>query len=178
MTKFSQFEFTLEEDTMKKMFGIIAAGALLGASSAWAIASGGTLYIKAKDVKLLKEAKTGSKELTPIALGEEVKWIKANDKDKSFHEIEYKGKKGFVLMSSLSPSAPVKEIAGDGKSMSAQAFASSGAATKGLTSAGVKYAGQDAAGAAADVVYLEETTKAKATPEAVAAKAKSLGGAK
>jgi hypothetical protein len=163
---------------MKKLFSVIAASALLSASAAWAIAKGGSLYIKAKDVKLLKDPKAGSKEVTAVALGEEVKWLGASEKDKSFHEVEYKGKKGFVLMSSLSPSAPAKEIASDGKSMSAQAFASSGAATKGLTSAGVKYAGQDAAAAAADVVYIEEHTKAKATPAAVAAKAKELGGAK
>lgn len=169
--------------TMKRVLGVIAAIALLSASAAWAVAKGGTLYIKAKDVKLLKEPKTGAATVTPkpLDVGAEVKWLGPSDKDKTFHEVEVGGKKGFVLMSNLSPSKPVAEVESGGKSMSAQAFASSGAATKGLTPAGVKYAkesGQSESEAAADVIYVEEQNKAKATPAAVAAKAKELGGAK
>ncbi|MFO0599643.1 MAG: hypothetical protein U0228_30330 [Myxococcaceae bacterium] len=163
---------------MKRMMQVLAASALLSASVAWAVAKGGPLYIKAKDVQLLKDPKVGSKNVVAVPLGSEVKWLGPSDKDKSFHEVEFNGKKGFVLMSNLSPSKPAQEIGGDGKSMSAQSFANSAAATKGLTSAGVKYAGQDGAAAAADVVYIEEHTKAKATPTAVAAKAKELGGGK
>ncbi|MFT3713755.1 MAG: hypothetical protein QM817_39350 [Archangium sp.] len=168
---------------MKKMFGLIAASALLSANAAWAVAVGGSLFIKSKDVKLLKDPKAGAAAVTPavIDVGSEVKWLGASDKDKSFHQIEYKGKKGFVLMSNLSPSKPATEVMDGGKPMSAQSFASSGAATKGLTPAGVKYAkanGQSDSDAAADVIYIEEHNKAKGTPAAIATKAKELGGGK
>ena len=168
---------------MKRGIRALAVMALLSAGGAFAITKGGTLYIKAKDVKLLKEPKVGSAAVNPKVLdvGSEVKWVGASDKDKTFHEVEVSGKKGFVLLTNLGTTKPLIEVAEGGKPMSAQAFASSGAATKGLTPAGVKYAkasGQSAADAAADVIYVEEHNKAKATPALVAAKAKELGGGK
>lgn len=164
---------------MKRMLGVMATAALL--SAAPAAAGDKMLYIKSKDVKLLKEAKTGAAAVTPVALGEEVKWLGADAKDKSFHQVEYKNKKGFVLMSNLGTSKPATEIADGGKPMSAQAFASSGAATKGLTPAGVKLSkanGQSDSDAAADVIYIEEHNKLKGNAAALTAKAKELGGAK
>lgn len=166
---------------MKSSIRAVAVIALIGASGAWAVAKGGKLYIKSKDTKVLKEAKAGAATAATAQPGDEVIW-NGPAADKQFHEVMYKGKKGFVLMANLSPSAPVAEIdASSGKPMSAQSFASSGAATKGLTPAGVKYAkasGQGEADAAADIIYVEEHNKAKATPALVAAKAKELGGGK
>jgi hypothetical protein len=170
---------------MKRLYGAIAAVALLSAGGAGAVAKGGSLYIKSKDVKLLKEPKAGAAAVKPLAIGTEVKWQGASAADKAFHEVEVDGKKGFVLMSNLSPSKPQTEIAGSsGTPMSPQAFASSGAATKALTPAGINYAkseGKDAPKAleaAAEIIHVEEYNKAKGTPEAIAAKAKSLGGGK
>lgn len=167
---------------MKSSIRAVAAIALISASGAWAVAKGGKLYIKSKDTKVLKDAKAGAATVATVQPGKEVTWNGPSPADKTFHEISVDGKKGFVLMSNLSPSAPVAEIdSSSGKPMSAQSFASSGAATKGLTPAGVKYAkasGQGAADAAADIIYVEEHNKAKATPALVAAKAKELGGGK
>lgn len=166
---------------MKSSIRAVAAIALISASGAWAVAKGGKLYIKAKDTKVLKEAKAGATAVVTLQPGKEVIWNGPDAKDKTFHEISVDGKKGFVLMSNLSPSAPAAEIdSSSGKPMSAQAFASSGAATKALTPAGVSYAkdSPNKAEAAAEIIYAEQHNFAKATPAAVQAKAKELGGGK
>jgi len=168
---------------MKSGIRILAVIALTSAGAALAITKGGTLYIKAKDVKLLKEPKVGSAAVNPkvLEVGSEVKWVGVSEKDKTFHEVDVGGKKGFVLLSNLGTTKPLIEVAEGGKPMSAQQFANSGAATRGLTEAGVKYSkasGQDASNAAADCIYVEEHNKAKATPALVAAKALELGGGK
>lgn len=167
---------------MKRLYGAVAAAALLSASGAGAVAVGGKLYIKSKDTKVLKDPKADAKAVTTLQPGTEVTWKGASAKDKAFHEIDAAGKKGFVLMSNLSPSQPQMETSEkSGAPMSPQAFASSGAATKALTPAGINYAnseGPNAKEAAAEIIYVEEYNKTKATPEAVAVKAKELGGGK
>ena len=166
---------------MKSGMKALAAIALISASGAWAVAKGGTLYIKSKDTKVLKDPKADSKPVVTLQPGAEVVWNGASEKDKTFHEVVSGGKKGFVLMTNLSPSKPAQEIdSSNGKPMSAQAFASSGAATTALTPAGVTYA-KDSPGkaeAAAEIIYVEQLNFAKGTPAAVAAKAKELGGGK
>ncbi|MHB8873964.1 MAG: hypothetical protein ACYC8T_09795 [Myxococcaceae bacterium] len=167
---------------MKRGSLALAAIAMLSAGGAWGIAKGGTLYIKSKDTKVLKEPKPGAAAVVTVQPGTEVIWNGASEKDKQFHEIKVSGKKGFVLMGNLSPSKPMAEIdASTGKPMSSQAFASSGAATKALTPAGVKYAkeaGVKQTEAAAEIIYAEQLNLAKGTATAVAAKAKDLGGGK
>lgn len=159
----------------------LLTAALLLSSAAFAVAKGGTLYIKSKDTKVLKDAKAGASAVTTLQPGDEVVWNGPSAKDKSFHEVQAKGKKGFVLQINLSPTKPVEESDSTGKPLSKSAFASSAAATKGLTEAGVKYAKESGikdSEAAAQIIYTEEFNKQKATPEAVAAKAKALGGSK
>lgn len=159
----------------------VAAIVLLSAGGAWAVAKGGKLYIKSKDTRVLKEPKAGAKEVTKLQPGAEVVWNGASEKDKQFHEIVAGGKKGFVLMSNLTPNAAVQEVdSSTGKPMSAQAFATSGAATKALTPAGVTYAkgSVEKSEAAAEIIYAEQHNFAKATPAAVETKSKELGGGK
>jgi hypothetical protein len=166
---------------MKSSIRAVAAIALISAGGAWAVAKGGKLYIKSKDTKVLKDPKAGATAVVTVQPGTEVVWNGASEKDKTFHEISVNGKKGFVLMSNLSPAAPATEIdSTSGKPMSAQAFASSGAATKALTPAGVTYAKDSATKteAAAEIIYAEQHNFAKGTPAAIAAKAKELGGGK
>jgi hypothetical protein len=166
---------------MKSSIRAVVALALINASGAWAVAVGGTLYVKSKDTKVLKEAKAGSSAVVTVQPGKEVIWNGADAKDKSFHSVTVDGKKGFVLMSNLSPNKVATEIdSSSGKPMSAQAFASSGAATKALTPAGVNYAKDtpNKAEAASEIIYVEQLNIAKGTPAAVAAKAKELGGGK
>lgn len=168
---------------MKRLCGAVAAVALLGATGAWAVKVGDNLYIKAKGVKLLKEPKATSAAVgKELAVGDAVVWKGPSDKDRQFHQIEAGGKSGFVLMSTLSPSKPQAEFAeAGGKPLDTRAFASSGAATKGLTNAALSYSGEkgpDLKKAAVQVIYAEEHNKNKGTPEAIALKSQELRGGK
>jgi hypothetical protein len=97
---------------------------MCSAFTAAAIAKGGSLYIATKGVKLLKDPKAGAKALgAELAVGTEVKWLGASEKDKHFHEIEVAGKKGWVLQSALSPSKPQSELTPNGRPIDARAFA-------------------------------------------------------
>lgn len=165
---------------MKRMFAVIAAGTLLSASAAWAVAKGGTLFIKNR-VKMSKDPKAGSAAVgTELAVGSEVKWLGPSEKDKTFHEIEIGGKKGFVLATNLTPNKPAPEISDKGGPLDTKAFASSGAATKGLTNAALKYSegAPNLELAAVQVIYTEEHNKNKQSEKALEAKAKELGGSK
>jgi hypothetical protein len=120
------------EGSVSAMTRLVYVVAVCFSLAALAIAKGGSLYIAAKDVKLLKDPKAKSATIgAALEIGTEVKWLGASDKDKSFHLVEVNGKKGYVLMSNLTPSKPMREVASDGSSMSQQSFANSGAATKG-----------------------------------------------
>lgn len=168
---------------MKRLYGAVAAAALLSASGAWAVKIGEKLYIKNKGVKVLKEAKATASALgKELNVGDEVTWKGPDKTDKTFHQVtDGAGKTGFVLMTSLSPNKPSSEVAETGKPpMDAKAFASSGAATKALTPAGVTYAKDNVnkTEAAAEIIYAEQHNFAKGTPVAIAAKAKELGGGK
>ena len=170
---------------MKRLYGAVAAAALLGASGAWAVKVGDNLFIKAKGVKVLKEAKaTAAAVGKELNVGDPVVWKGPDAKDKTFHQVtDGAGKTGFVLMSSLTPNKPSPEVMETGKpAIDAKSFASSGAATKALTPAGVTYAkdGDNATTteAAAEIIYVEQHNIAKGTPAAIAAKAKELGGGK
>jgi hypothetical protein len=139
----------------------------LGISTlAIAVAPGGTLYIKTDKTKLLPKADATAKaDGAPLLkIGEAVKWKGADPGNKQFHQIEVNGKTGYVLQQNLSASAPSPEfLAKDkGQAIDAQAFASSGAATKALSEAALKYAGEKP-----DVQTL---TKGILTAESVAAK--------
>ncbi|MBL8911670.1 MAG: hypothetical protein JNM17_13345 [Archangium sp.] len=165
---------------MKRMLGIIAAGALAATSAMGGVAKGDTLFIKNR-VKMSKDPKAGSAGVgAELAVGSEVKWLGPSEKDKTFHEIEVGGKKGFVLMSNLTPNKPAPEISDKGGPLDTKAFASSGAATKGLTNAALKYSegAPNLELAAVQVIYTEEHNKNKQNDKALEAKAKELGGGK
>jgi hypothetical protein len=112
-----------------------AAVAALGLCAAgWA--ADRQLFIKSKDTKQLKDPSFGSKVVQTLQPGTPVTWKGADPKEKTLHKVLVKGKEGYVLQANLSPNKPSDEhLTGDGKAISAQAVASSGAATKALTPA-------------------------------------------
>lgn len=156
---------------------LLIALVLSAAPSALAVSVGGKLYVKTKDTPLLKDPKSSSAKVSTLQPGTEVTWKGASAKDKQFQEVEAAGKKGFVSTSNLTPHQPQQEIDGSrGKPMSGQAFAASGAATKGpFGPSHAQYQGSAATQeAAAELIYVEELNKAKATPQALEAKNKAL----
>lgn len=151
---------------------------LLFSSVALGIAKGGTLYIKSKDTPLLRAPKAGSPSVATLQIGDEVIWLGPSEKDKVFHLVEAGGKKGFVLMSNLSPSKPQRELVeGVGKTLSREAFVNSGASVS-CPPVAKQYRGADwNSDAAAELIYIEELNKAKATPAAIQKKDMELRSA-
>jgi hypothetical protein len=164
---------------MKRLYGSLAAISLLSASAAWAVKEGDSLYVKAK-TKALKDAKATAGTVKDLNVGDVVVWKGAVDK--VFHKVLIGTKEAYVTVSALSPNKPMLESLETGKpGLDTKAFASSGAATKGLTEASLKYAkekGPTMERAAVEVIYAEEHSKNKGTAEAVATKSKELGGGK
>lgn len=164
--------------------GLAIAAAVLLAGTALAVSPGGKLFVKAKNTKVYDKPNASAKVVGTLQPGDEVTWNGSAKANPQFHDVTFAKGKGFAHQSTLSPKKPTGEVlTSDGAPVSAQAFASSGAATKALTEAGVKYAaekGPDAQAAAAEVIYVEEWSKASATPETVAKHQKALaaGGGK
>ena len=117
----------------RSKFCSVAMAVTLLSAPALAVKPGEMLYIRAKDTKLLKDAKATSKEVAKLQPGTEVVWNGADKTDKTFHSVKAGAKSGFVLMVNLTPVKPSTEVSGDGKSIDGHAVASSGAATRALS---------------------------------------------
>lgn len=151
----------------------------LATTASWAVGKGGPLYIKTKDCKVLDKADLKGKPVATLQPGQEVKWQGADEKNKAFHAIEHAGGKGFTLQQNLSPRKPSLEYLAkdDGKAIDAQAFASSGAATKALSGAALKYSGDKPNLATITKgILTAEGVAAKVTPEQASAHNQKVGG--
>jgi hypothetical protein len=120
----------------------LVLGGLLTASSALAVKVGEPLYIRAKGTKLLASAAPTAKALAVLQPGEKVVWKGADPANKQFHKVESGGKTGVVFVANLSSTPPSTELTAQsgGAAIDAQAFASSGAATKALSEGATSYA--------------------------------------
>ena len=114
----------------------VALAVALISAPALAVKEGGTLYIRSKDTKVLKTAKANGATVATLQPGTEVTWQGADKTDKTFHSIKAGAKAGFVLQANLTPVKPATEVTGDGKTIDAHAFASTGAATRAMSDSG------------------------------------------
>lgn len=131
------------------LMGLTAAALLLLAGAAGAVGAvgkGGTLYIRAKDCRIFEEPNLTSKVNGMVQPGQGVTWLGAAEGNRQLHLISVTTKsgksfKGYTLQQNLTPNKPSDEFLAkdDGKAISPQAFASSGAATKALSEAALKY---------------------------------------
>jgi hypothetical protein len=114
--------------------------ALVAVLAVAAVAQARSLWVRVKDAPLLDKGKVGARETRKLAAGTQVEWVSA-DATKQFHEVKAGDKSGWMHVSSITPKEPGKETASaGGQPMDPQKFASSGAATKALSEAGLKYA--------------------------------------
>jgi hypothetical protein len=162
-------------------WALVALAVVCAASAMAGVAKGGKLYVKGTGVNMWEKAE-GTGKKTALKSGDEVTWNGPSDKDKSMHEIMFKGKKGFVQMANLTPNKPADEVtSSDGKMTSATAFASSGAATKAMSESGLKYAqgeGPTAQEVAAGLIHLEGSSEEQKKNVADHVKKTGLGGGK
>lgn len=116
---------------MQKLLPVLAVS--LTAVTAVAAKVGDTLFVKAKNTKVMAKASATADVVAVLQPGDEVVWKGADKKEKRWHMVSAGGKDGVVFQSNLSPKKPSMEMDGSsGTSVDAKAFASSGAATKAL----------------------------------------------
>lgn len=118
----------------------------LVAASALAVSKGGALFVRTHDARLLETPDFKAKTLATLPLGARVTWRGAAAQDRRLHEVEWldaskQPVKGFVFQAALGPTPPSPEfLTTGGTAVDAQAFKSSGAATKALGEGALGYA--------------------------------------
>lgn len=155
----------------------LALAGLVVATVSVAVKPGESLFIKARNTKLFESAAPTAKVLAVLQPGEQVLWKGADPKSKRWHRVVAGKKEGVVFQSNLSPTRPSLELTtrGGGAEVDAQAFASSGAATKALADGPVAYGEKKQWGEAVkDLLVLEALAK-KITPEDLNAHARRAG---
>ncbi len=109
----------------------------------------GTLYVKARNTRLMASASPTANAVAILQPGQEVAWLGADPKNKQWHRVEFGKKKGVVFQSNLSKQPPNLELVAAGGSPRKEdpvAFANSGAAVKGLSKGAIGYGEAKGAG--------------------------------
>lgn len=119
---------------MRSRWSLPIVAFVLG-TTATAVAAkvGDTLFVKAKNTRVVAKASPTADVVTVLQPGDEVVWQGADKKEKRWHKVNVAGKEGMVFQSNLTTKKPSMEVVGtSGEAVDAKAFASSGAATKAL----------------------------------------------
>lgn len=130
---------------MSKRLGVLLATlSLCAAVTALAADVKGTLYVKARNTRLMASAAPTADVVAILQPGQQVEWLGADLKNKQWHHVRVKGKKtqqGLVFQSNLSTRPPNMELTAKsgGRPVDATAFANSGAAVKGLSEGAIAY---------------------------------------
>ncbi|MFP2930407.1 SH3 domain-containing protein [Pyxidicoccus sp. 3LG] len=167
---------------MRTRAGLAAAVLALGLPGlAGAVAVGGSLYVKAKNTRVMVSPSPTANAVVILQPGEKVTWEGADAANKQWHRVVAPGgKKGFVFQTNLSTTAPNMEIVTDGngkQTVDPKKFVASGAAVKALSPGAEKYGNGkkgDYAKAVADIKAMESLAKA-VTTEQVAAHVNEAG---
>ena len=161
----------------KRVRVLLAALSLCAAVTALAADNKSTLYVKARNTRLMASASPTANVVAILQPAQQVTWVGTDAKNKLWHRVKVKGEKsqeGFVFQSNLSTRAPNMELTvkSGGQPVDAQAFANSGAAVKGLSEGAIKYGKgkPELSDAVEQVRDLEELTR-QITPAELAAHA-------
>jgi hypothetical protein len=126
-----------------------------------------TLYAKCNPTKVQKDPKGSASTLATLKPGDEVVW-EGPSPSKPYHKVKANNQEGFIDQACLTKSHSEGEFASSGgAAISADAFKSSAAATKGLSTGAITYAnekGPDKSALAAQIIYVEENTKNRTSP--------------
>ena len=164
---------------MKKRDWLVVVVAVMAVGgTALAVSKGGTLYVTSRNARLQKDSSPTSSVLQLLQPGQEVVWQGADAANKQWHKVTVGGKSGVVFQANLSPNKPSSEMVAAheaGKPIDPQAFASTGAATKAVSEAGLKYAEGKKMTIEPQQVLVIEALSAQVTPAEVAAHAKKAG---
>ena len=163
--------------------GLLLAAGLLLALPAQAVRVGDFLYIRAKDVRVLKSASVKAQPVALLQPGARVTWRGADKKNRLLHKVEFQKEgesaplAGYVLQANLSPNKPSPEylLQDSGKPIDAQSFKSSGAATKALGGMALDYASKKNLTGLPEKLMALEAISASVDAQAVDARARQLG---
>ena len=151
----------------------VAGGALA------AVKTGGTLYVKAKNTRLMDSAAPAANVVQVLQPGQAVTWQGADPKNKQWHRVEVNGKKGIVFQSTLATRPPDMELVASegGTKKNAADFAHSAAAVKLLSDGAIEYGNASGADMKKAVSSLQrlETLAERVKPDRLAQHAKQAG---
>lgn len=113
---------------------VVALGLAGVAGSAEAVGVGGTLYVRARNTRLLDKPSATARVVMTLQPPAEVVWEGADAKNKQWHRVKAGRLSGYVFQSNLATKPPDMELKAGASGVDPQAVASSGAAVKALTS--------------------------------------------
>jgi hypothetical protein len=122
-----------------KLSGKAVLGIGVTVAAAYAATKGDTLFVRAKNTHLKKSADATAATIVILQPGDPVSYVGPAAGGKGWHDVQAKGAEGFVYQSNLSTSKPQLELIGAQQSVSPEVFASSGAATRGLSKGAENY---------------------------------------
>jgi uncharacterized protein YgiM (DUF1202 family) len=123
---------------------LLGALLLLGAASPALAAAPAetTLYVKARNTRLMASASATANVLAVLQPGQEVKWLGADPKNAQWHRVQVGQQAGLVFQSNLAKKPPNLELVAqdkDVRKVDPVAFANSGAAVKGMSQDAIEY---------------------------------------
>ncbi|NMO22921.1 SH3 domain-containing protein [Pyxidicoccus fallax] len=164
-----------------KTSAALVAAVLALPGAAGAVKVGESLYVKAKNTRVMESPAPTANAVVILQPGEKVTWEGADPKQKQWHRVTAtNGKKGFVFQTNLSTTPPNMELVTDkdGKQqLDPKKFVASGAAVKALSPGALEYGKEkqgDYAKAAEAIQALEARSK-KVTTTEIAAHVKEAG---
>jgi uncharacterized protein YgiM (DUF1202 family) len=160
----------------KRVRVLLAALSLCAAITALAAEGKDTLYVKARNTRLMASPAATADVVAILQPGQQVTWLRADPKNKQWHHVKVEGKKpqqGLIFQSNLSTRPPNMELtAKSGRPVDATAFANSGAAVKGLSEGAIAYGnGKPDLAQAVKQVQALENLAGQITPAELAAHA-------
>ena len=145
-----------------------AVAMLAGGGAALAAKVGDSLWVKARNAKVMASSAPTADVVEVLQPGDEVKWFGADPSNSKWHRVQTKdGKKGVVFLTDLSTTKPAGEITSSGAEVDAKSFASSGAATKALGEGAIDSGKSNNMGQAVDQLQsIEKIAKGVSVDEA------------
>jgi hypothetical protein len=156
---------------------LLLCGLLWGGAAAAGAKPGDTLYIKARNTRVLKDPSASAAVVTVLQPGAAVTWQGPDPKDKRWQRVVSGKNKGVVLSANLTAEKPKGEVMAVSGEAAADtsAFTSSGAASKALGAGAIEYAKELKSEAAAGQLQRAENLAKTVGPREVAEHARKAG---
>ena len=151
--------------------------ALLAVPAAAGVKPGGTLYIRARNTRVLKDTSSGAAVVVVLQPGAEVTWQGPDPRDKRWQRVVSGKKQGVVMTANLSVEKPKQEVTAvtGASAEDTSTFMSSGAASKALGPGAIAYAKEQNAETAARQLQRAETLAKTVGPREVSEHARKAG---